>query len=697
MKKHILLSTCILLFHTILAAQWVSTKGSYGGTVHQTCSNENYLFAIKNSGLYRSADDALTWTLCDSTNLFGKIAIDGKNLLVSYFNNNQGFFRYSSDNGDHWLDVPLPAGTQFITNFSVKDGVVVYAYQSKLWRSDDFGQHWENFVLPGESFHVYQLLNAYDGLFYLGNRTRLFSSADGLNWTYNSNVPGNGLNGISAFFKNEDVMLSISAGQIGFSLNGGLDWSNGMDEENGNLTSNNFFSYDNGVYYLSSGEPMFKSTDNGLTWAYVNADGPDIYYHSSRNNVIIGHQLGKGLFRSTDGGQSFQTANHGLGGGDVSTISLQNDELWLWDEAGAVRQNINQLDWDALPDYPASTFMGNFVTVFHFKDAVFVRDDYGELLRSVDDGQNWATVTPHSSILASGFIKHHQKGDTLFISDESYKTYLSTDLGEQWELINPLVDGQINNSMKAMAVQGETIFVTDNLQIYRSENHLNSFQLVGNTMPFGSDVSLIRLFATPKHLFAFVNHERLFRSDDQGNQWAEIFIPFHSTFSTWVENDVQFAEINNALIAFFERAGVFVSYDKGQNWESFNENIPYSNVSTCFAYNESSMWVGTHLFGLYTRSTSDILTINSTNTVFENKALEISPNPNRGVFSCKLPAEIRGEVTILIHDPQGRQLQQQVDSAVQLPSLDLSAFGSGIFFISIITNQGLFAGKVVVF
>lgn len=692
MKKLLLLPVFLLFLQPSLIAQWVSTQGPYGGYVYQLKSNSTYVFAVKNSGLYRSLDVGLNWEQCASTNLFGKLALDGPNLLASYDNSGEALLQYSPDNGDHWIPVPLPGGTPFLTNFALNKQTILFVYQSIIWRSSDLGQTWDFFEISGETFHQYQLFDTFDGFFQLGNRTRLLTSEDGLNWTYLSNVPGNSGNSIKNIFKNGELMLSISGQTIGRSLDGGVNWEIAATENNGNLGGNNFFSYENGVYYLSTGKPMFSSTDNGLSWKYINADGPKIYYHTSKDNILLGHLFGLGVFRSTDGGQTFEASNHGLGGGDVLTIGLQNKDLWLWDERGVVRQNTDQLDWDAVATYPQPTLFGSFVTIKPFKNAVFIRADHGELLRTFDGGQSWTTVTPDASIVSSDFIEFNQQGDSLFLSSEFYNTYLSTDFGDHWEILNPQVNNLIGSTMKDMAVQGETVFVTDNQQLFRSDDHLSSWQAAGGNLPFGANATKVRIFSTPRFLFAFVNLEQVFQSDDQGETWTEIFLPFPPVFNISSEHEIVFAEIGAALISFFEQEGIYISHDDGQTWSSFEAGIP-TQAATCFAYNETSMWAGTYYFGLYQRSTNDLTPL-STTVLQDKNTLKIYPNPTQGTFSCKLPPGITGDANLTVFDLQGKQMLRRTESAEHVQNIDLSCFAKGVYWVSISTSKGVFGGKV---
>lgn len=694
MHKLLLLPGLFCLFQITATAQWTSTQGPYGGSVYELKSNGTYVYASKLGGLYRSADVGLNWEICDSTNLFGRLAVDGKNLLASYSDLDQGHLRYSPDHGDHWVKVALPPGTPYLDNFAVKGNIILFTHLGKIWRSENLGQQWESFQIAGEPFQHPKLLGLFEGLFYLGNRARLLISSNGSDWTYLANVPGNSLNYIHRIYRHGDVVISLSGQTIGRSLDGGVQWQVGATEANENLGPNTCFSYENGVFYASTGDPMFKSTDNGLSWEYIDPNGPKLYYHTSQENVILGHLFGLGVFRSTDGGQTFSPSNHGLGGGDVLTIGLKNNDLWVWDEWGITRQNTDQLDWDATPTYPLPTYLGAFVTIFHYKNAVFVRKDHGDLLRSFDGGQTWDTVTPDASIVASDFVEFNQQNDSLFLSSEFYKTYLSTDLGEHWELINPHVDSQIGSSMKDMAVQGGKAYVTDNQYLYRSDDHLQTWQTVGTPQPFEPGAIKVRLFATPRLLFAFVNLEKVFRSNDQGETWTQIPFLFPPDFNVSSESEIVFAEVGETVVAFFERAGIFVSHDDGLTWDTRNEGIPFATSVTSFAYNENSMWVGTYFWGLYQRSTADLGPVSTTQPSVTN-ALHIFPNPTHGLLSCKLPNGVSGEAILSIYDIQGRQLLHRTTSAEQLPDLDLSRLAPGMYWVSIATQKGVFGGKVV--
>ena len=133
MQKLLLITIIYWLFSIPVNAQWVSTQGPYGGNVYQMLTNDTYVYATKSSGLYRSADVGLNWEICDATTLFGRIAIDGSNLLGSYIDNDQALLRFSSDNGDHWQNVPLPGQLPFLDNIAVKGNLLLFTYLNQIW------------------------------------------------------------------------------------------------------------------------------------------------------------------------------------------------------------------------------------------------------------------------------------------------------------------------------------------------------------------------------------------------------------------------------------------------------------------------------------------------------------------------------------------------------------------------------------
>ncbi len=403
------------------------------------------------------------------------------------------------------------------------------------------------------------------------------------------------------------------------------------------------------------------------------------------------------LFFLLQGNLSAQwTWVNGPNDGVVYALSLKNNDLWLWGKDGIEKQNTDQLNWSLPLIFSNQMDWERYQTIYHFKNAVFIREEFGNVLRTLDGGQTWTNVTPGSIVPISHVVKFEQKNDTLYFLAEFGRTWQTTDLGDHWEQISAGINAQIGENMSDLTVQGSQVFINGGGNIYRSEDNLQSWQLVADSMQLGAATPWIGLSATSHYLSAWVNYERFFVSNDQGQNWLEGSFPFPPFFAQTYDDRFYFAEIGNVLVAVFQHGGAFVSSDQGGTWQDFNQGIPNIESTTTFAKNDSTLWLGTRDFGLFKRSISDLPTVSTSQPLSEQNVLKIFPNPTQGAFSCKIPLKISGEATLTVFDLQGKQMLRRTDSTEHLPKIDLSRCAKGVYWVSIATPQGVFGGKVVV-
>ena len=181
---------------------------------------------------------------------------------------------------------------------------------------------------------------------------------------------------------------------------------------------------------LSVGDGIYKSTDAGKTWTHLGLrDGQQISmmavdpHDPNRLFVAVaGHPYGpnpeRGIFRSTDGGQSFQKVlykDENIGGNDVDIDPSDPDIVYamLWEAAkvrGKTQPGTERAE--ASTNRPTAVRPGSSSPAGCPKTSSGLdgdraeqsqaavrhgrRKDAGELYRSEDAGATWSTVTTDS-------------------------------------------------------------------------------------------------------------------------------------------------------------------------------------------------------------------------------------------------------------------------------------------------------------
>jgi len=172
------------------------------------------------------------------------------------------------------------------------------------------------------------------------------------------------------------------------------------------------------------------------------------------NTIYVGNDVG-GVFRSLDGGKSFEAINNGLQNYVVLTIavhpdtpstiylgtagglyiSVNNGDLWKWARDGF--PSIERYGWSVPitslaidPNNPEIIFAG-------VGDSLRHRFGQGVIYKSEDSGEHWSIVNTglanlHSKAIIYSILVYPQGSNKIFVSTD-YGVYQSTDGGVNWE------------------------------------------------------------------------------------------------------------------------------------------------------------------------------------------------------------------------------------------------------------------------
>ena len=179
---------------------------------------------------------------------------------------------------------------------------------------------------------------------------------------------------------------------------------------------------------LSVGDGIYKSTDAGATWTHLGLrDGQQISQMAVDPHdpnrlfaAVAGHPYGpnpeRGIYRSTDGGQSFQKVlykDENIGAGDVKIDPSDSNTVYAtlwearegpWENAefsgtggGIFKSSDGGQSWNQLAGGLPSGIVQAYVVIARSNTkrllAVVATKDKVDLYRSEDAGATWSTVT----------------------------------------------------------------------------------------------------------------------------------------------------------------------------------------------------------------------------------------------------------------------------------------------------------------
>jgi methionine-rich copper-binding protein CopC/photosystem II stability/assembly factor-like uncharacterized protein len=249
----------------------------------------------------------------------------------------------------------------------------------------------------------------------------------------------------------KDTTLFVSTKEKGVfkSENNGTSWA----AVNNGLTNTDIYSLvfsGNTLFASSNGGGIFKSEDNGASWTAANAGFANIVYNIVVKGTTLFAGTNKGVFKSENNGTSWTAVNNGLTNTDVFCFTVKNNTLFAGTKSGVFKSENNGTSWSAVNNGLTNTDVYSLAVS---GNTVFAGTWGGGVFKSEDNGASW---TAANTGLPNTYIRTFAvSGSTLYVSAAGAGIFKSENNGVSWIDIN---NNLPNKDFYSLAVNGTTVY-----------------------------------------------------------------------------------------------------------------------------------------------------------------------------------------------------------------------------------------------
>jgi photosystem II stability/assembly factor-like uncharacterized protein len=369
---------------------------------------------------------------------------------------------------------------------------------------------------------------------------------------------------------------------IYYSTDLGNEWSN--SSLNGyNINSIN--ASPNGYVYATTGQLIFKSTDQGLNWIQITNGLPAAYLKqvTSSSEDLVFLATSEGLYRSIDYGANWERIDSGFFSNYVKGLNISLDgNIYAYLDSNIYRSPDNGLSWIELNDPPSGRIYDltsdSSDNLFLTINIIGVSVTLG--YRSTNQGETWQQFGS-SCPLFFHFVEVSPDG-SLYIQSQ-FGIYRSTDLGESWLQISSLTE---SNCLSFYS--NEILFSGSLTGVRRSTNAGIDWIVVG--LP--NDYPRILSLATNSTGIVFAggggNFPEIYKTTDHGQQWSKL----NTILDGLVISALDLDEFGN-LFAGSYGGGIYFSDDYGITWILKNNGLTDLDIASIVHDEMGIVYVGT--------------------------------------------------------------------------------------------------------
>ena len=314
-------------------------------------------------------------------------------------------------------------------------------------------------------------------------------------------------------------------------------------------------------------------------WQMTNGPfGGGIEIMTEENNILFASSSINGLYRSKDGGESWEVVSKTFfPNAKITALASNNGFVYVGtDGKGLYRSNDLGNTWSNIPIGGTSlAYIWSFTTI---DTKLFACTNHSVYI-SLNNGDQWIKVDQGLPSFSNG-LQMTSNNNILFAHNEEIGFYYSTNLGGTWNAINsPFTSSQ---QLTALCNKGNILYAG----IY----------------DFGRDSSFI------------------YKTIDFGNTWSKAFILDK-------KEKANSLYLNDSNILCCASNGIFKSTDSGITWNSMSAELMSKYVNCIIAQNDS-LFIGTMISGIFKSEDTGLTWFQKNNGIISLNCISFEKDDN---------------------------------------------------------------------
>lgn len=446
-----------------------------------------------------------------------------------------------------------------------------------------------------------------------------------------NNITGPGQTSITAMAKQGNSLVVGTSGQGLFrTTDQGLTWSS----LNGTLTGfsvNALFAWDTLLLAgISAGSDkgLYQGYELGRTWKKITSpfSNTAVLCITRIDSVILAG--GASVYRSSDRGVSWQNASNGITAGNkITAFAVNGSSVFAASDLGVFRSTDLGSTWTQVRTNTLYTELSTSITAANGK--VYVTNQNGgvnagkdTIYRTTDNGVTWTNTKKNlPAFLYGQYVMAY--GDTVFYGMQSDGMFRSTDAGQTWAVDT---NGLWNKRTICGLIDGNMIYSGGSGEfggtggLYLSSNNGNLWNRRINPLHAGMVTDLAQVGDV---IIANVNtnttSKGMYRSTDRGRTWSRPNNALTGSGSpAMIAGMFPFKGMVFCGATTNVAQGLYATSDSGQTWNTVNTGLPnfstlysfFADADTLYAGLKEGLYRSTNLGGTWTKWGTGIATSN---------------------------------------------------------------------------------------